>query len=69
MSRFAQHRSEAGRVATFDPEGARYPDFDKDTRHIGLQAKKRAHDLGSDLGTRFAEGVGNARTGKMFDAS
>lgn len=67
MSRFAHHRSEASRLAAFDPSGSRGPDFYRDARNVGLWAKKRAQDLGVDLGSQFEETVEKARTGKILD--
>jgi putative FmdB family regulatory protein len=67
MSGFAYHRSEASRLAAFDPSESRRPDYYKDSRNVGLWAKKRAQQLGVDLGPRFEETVEKARTGKILD--
>ena len=67
MSGFAYHRSEASRVAAFDPRQSYSPDYYKDSRNVGLWAKKRAQQLGVDLGPRFEETVEKARTGKILD--
>ena len=67
MSRFAYHRSEASRLAEFDPKARRDPEFYKDSRNVGLWAKKRARDMGVDLGSQFEETVEKARTGKILD--
>ena len=67
MSRFAYHRSEASRLAEFDPGGPRSSDYYKDSRNVGLWAKKRAQQLGVDLGSHFEETVEKARTGKILD--
>ena len=67
MSRFAYHRSEASRLAAFDTREPRGADFYKDSRNVGLWAKKRAQDMGVDLGTQFDETVEKARTGKILD--
>jgi hypothetical protein len=40
---------------------------DKDSRNVGLWAKKRAQDMGVDLGSSFDETVEKARTGKILD--
>ena len=37
------------------------------SRNVGLWAKKRAQDLGVDLGSQFEETVEKARTGKILD--
>jgi putative FmdB family regulatory protein len=67
LSGFAYHRSEASRLAEFDASAANHPDFYKDSRNVGLWAKKRAQDMGVDLGPSFDETVEKARTGKILD--
>jgi putative FmdB family regulatory protein len=67
LSGFAYHRSEASRLAEFDPSASNHPDFYKDSRNVGLWAKKRAQDMGVDLGSSFDETVEKARTGKILD--
>ena len=67
LSGFAYHRSEASRLAAFDASTSSHPDFYKDSRNIGLWAKKRAQDMGVDLGSSFEETVEKARTGKILD--
>jgi putative FmdB family regulatory protein len=67
LSGFAYHRSEASRLAEFDASASSHADFYKDSRNIGLWAKKRAQDMGVDLGSSFEETVEKARTGKILD--
>ena len=67
LSGFAYHRSEASRLAEFDASASSHPDFYRDSRNIGLWAKKRAQDMGVDLGPSFDETVEKARTGKILD--
>ena len=67
MSSFSYHRSEASRLAAFDPSASPGPDFYQDSRNVGLWAKKRAQNLGVDLGSQFEETVEKARTGKILD--
>jgi hypothetical protein len=67
LSGFAYHRSEANRLAEFDASVSNHADFYKDSRNIGLWAKKRAQDMGVDLGPSFEETVEKARTGKILD--
>jgi putative FmdB family regulatory protein len=69
LSRFAYHRSEASRLAEFDTSVPQGPDFYRDARHVGLWAKKRAQEMGVDLGPQFEETVEKARTGKLPDES
>ena len=67
LSGFAYHRSEASRLAEFDASASSHADFYKDSRNIGLWAKKRAQDMGVELGPSFEETVEKARTGKILD--
>jgi putative FmdB family regulatory protein len=67
MSRFAHHRSEASRLAAFDPSVPRRSEYYQDSRNVGLWAKKRAQQLGVDLGSHFEETVEKARTGKILE--
>jgi len=67
LSGFAYHRSETSRLAEFDTSAPSHPDFYKDSRNVGLWAKKRAQDMGVDLGPSFEETVEKARTGKILD--
>lgn len=67
FSRFAVHCSEASRLADFDATRARDPDFYRDTRNVGLGAKRRAQQLGVDMGGRLDEIVEKARTGRFLD--
>jgi putative FmdB family regulatory protein len=67
MSRFAYHRSEESRLAELDAGESQGPGFYQDSRNVGLWAKKRAQDLGVDLGSQFEETVEKARTGKILD--
>jgi putative FmdB family regulatory protein len=69
MSRFTHHRSEASRLADFEPGAARGPDFYKDSRNVGLWAKKRAQEMGVDLGSQFEATVEKARTGNILEES
>jgi putative FmdB family regulatory protein len=67
LSRFAHHRSEADRLAGFDTSTPHQPELYKDSRNVGLWAKKRAQEMGVDLGASFEETVEKARTGKILD--
>ena len=67
LSRVAIHRTEAQRLASFDPSRPRDESFYRDGRNVGLWAKKRAQQLGVDLGGRFEETVEKARSGKLPD--
>lgn len=62
LSRFALHKTEGQRLQDFDTHAPRSDAFYHDRRNIGLWAKKRAGELGVDLGTRFDEVVEKART-------
>jgi len=69
FSPFAYHKSEASRLEEFDTSKPRGEEFYKDTRNIGLWAKKRAKEMGVDLGPKFDEVVEKARSGKLEDLS
>ncbi|MBW2062691.1 MAG: zinc ribbon domain-containing protein [Deltaproteobacteria bacterium] len=64
LSQFALHKTEAQRLNEFNSSAPRDDSFYKDNRNVGLWAKKRAHELGVDLGDRFDEVVERARTSK-----
>ena len=42
-------------------------EFYKDSRNVGLWAKKRAKEMGVDLGPKFDEIQESARTGKILE--
>ncbi|NIQ39035.1 MAG: zinc ribbon domain-containing protein [Proteobacteria bacterium] len=67
LSRFAFHQSEEARVDAFDLGKPRDDSFYKDDRNIGLWAKKKAKEMGVDLGKGFDETVEKARTGKFME--
>ncbi len=62
MSRFAYHRSESDRLADLDTGKQPGEDYYRDSRNVGLWAKKRAQELGVDdvLKPHFDEIVDNA---------
>jgi len=66
ISRVTYHRSEGDRLNEFDTRKHQGEGFYKDSRNIGLWAKKRAKELGADLGPQFDEIVESARTGKIL---
>jgi hypothetical protein len=61
ISRVAYHVSESDRLAAFDPKATQSDSYYKDTRNIGLAAKKRAQQMGVDLGSSFEEKVDKLR--------
>lgn len=67
ISSFSVHQTEESRLANFDPSKPRGDDFYKDSRNIGLWAKKRTKELGVDLGSKMDEIVERGRTGKILD--
>lgn len=71
VSRVAYHVSELDRLSTFNPNESKNDSFFKDTRNIGLQAKKRAQQMGVDLGSGFEAKLDRLRTdpGKVFDGN
>jgi putative FmdB family regulatory protein len=66
MSSFAVVSSEASRLAEFDTSKPRDESFYRDSRNVGLWAKKRAREMGADLGSKFEETVEKARSGKLI---
>lgn len=67
MSRFAFHQTEASRIDSLNTSTSKDESFYKDNRNIGLWAKKRAKEMGVDLGRSFDETVEKARTGKFME--
>jgi len=67
LSRFAYPPTEAARLNDFHPSTTRDESFYRDSRNVGLWAKKRAKELGTDLGPQFEETVEKARSGKILD--
>jgi hypothetical protein len=53
ISRVSYHVSESQRLEGFEPNARNSDSFYKDTRNIGLHAKKRAQEMGVDLGSNF----------------
>jgi putative FmdB family regulatory protein len=66
MSSFAVVEGEAARLNNFDTNKPRDESFYRDSRNVGLWAKKRAREMGVDLGSKFDETVEQARTGKLI---
>jgi putative FmdB family regulatory protein len=62
ISRAAYHASEQERLDGYDPASPKDDSFYKDTRNIGLHAKKRAQQLGVDLGGSFDAKLEKLRT-------
>ena len=67
LSSFRVHETEESRVANFDPSKPQGSDFYKDSRNVGLWAKKRMKTLGVDLGSKMDEIVERGRTGKILE--
>ena len=66
MSSFAVVESESSRIASFDASKPRDDSFYRDSRNVGLWAKKRAKEMGVDLGPKFEATVEKARSGKLI---
>jgi hypothetical protein len=58
----AYHVSEQDRLAAYHATAAKDDAFFKDSRNIGLAAKKRAKKMGVDLGAGFEEKLEKLRT-------
>ncbi|MCF8129058.1 MAG: zinc ribbon domain-containing protein [Deltaproteobacteria bacterium] len=71
VSRVAYHQSEKDRIDSYDPSARQSDSFMKDTRNIGLHAKKRAKEMGVDLGGGFDAKVEKLRTkpGSVLDST
>ena len=67
ISSFSVHQTEESRLASFDTSKPKGDDFYKDSRNVGLWAKKRMKELGVDLGSKMDEIVERGRTGKILD--
>ena len=66
LSSFAVVESESSRMANFDTAKSRDDSYYSDSRNVGMWAKKRAQQMGVDLGPKFDETVEKARTGKLI---
>lgn len=71
ISRVSYHQSENDRLDSYDPTARQSDSFMKDTRNIGLNAKKRARQMGVDLGSSFDAKIEKLRTnpGSVMDDS
>jgi putative FmdB family regulatory protein len=67
LSSFRVHQTEESRLSSFDTSKTRGDSFYKDSRNIGLWAKKRMRELGVDLGSKMDEIVEKGRTGKILN--
>src|SRR3990170_3627351 len=61
----AFHRSESDRLSELDTSRPPGEEYYKDSRNVGLWAKKRLQELGQDLGPQFDEIVDKARQGQV----
>ena len=66
MSSFSVVFSEDSRLANLDTSKPRDESFYRDSRNVGLWAKKRAKEMGVDLGSKFEATVEKARSGKLI---
>ncbi|MGD8228237.1 MAG: zinc ribbon domain-containing protein [Desulfobacteraceae bacterium] len=62
ISRVAYHVSEQDRLNAYDPSAPKTDSFYRDSRNIGLHAKKRAQQMGVDLGGGFEDKLDKLRT-------
>lgn len=67
ISTFSVHQTEESRLANFDPSKPKGDDFYKDSRNVGLYAKKRMKQMGVDLGPKMDEIIERGRTGKILE--
>ena len=66
MSSFSVVFSEESRLKNLDTSKPRDESFYRDSRNVGLWAKKRAREMGVDLGSKFEDTVEKARSGKLI---
>ena len=66
MSSFAVVGSEESRLKELDTSKPRDDSFYRDSRNVGLWAKKRAREMGVDLGEKFEATLEKARSGKLI---
>ena len=71
ISRITYHQSEKDRLANYNSASHQGDNFYKDSRNIGLNAKKRAQEMGVDLGSGFEGKLEKLRTdpGSVFKDS
>jgi putative FmdB family regulatory protein len=67
VSSFSLHQTEESRLQKLDTSKRQGDEFYKDSRNIGLWAKKRIKEMGVDLGSKMDEIVERGRTGKILD--
>ncbi len=67
LSSFSVHQTEESRLSNLDTSKPQGDEFYKDSRNIGLTAKKRMRELGVDLGSKMDEIVEKGRTGRILD--
>ena len=67
ISSFSVHQTEESRLVNFDTSKPKGDDFYRDSRNVGLWAKKRMKEVGVDLGPKMDEIVERGRTGKILD--
>ena len=69
LSSFSLHQTEESRLAQVDTSKPRGDDYYKDSRNVGLWAKKRVREMGVDLGPKMDEIVERGRTGAILKDS
>lgn len=67
LSSFSVHLTEESRLSELDTSKPRGESYYKDSRNVGLWAKKRMRELGADLGPKMDEIVEKGRTGKILE--
>ena len=67
ISSFSVHQTEESRLANLDTSKSQGDAYYKDSRNVGLWAKKRMRELGVDLGQKMDEIVERGRTGKILE--
>jgi putative FmdB family regulatory protein len=67
LSSFSVHQTEESRLSQLDTSKRPGEGFYKDSRNVGLWAKKKMREFGVDLGPKMDEIVEKGRTGKILE--
>lgn len=67
ISKIILQKTEKQRLKEVDLAKTKSEDYYKDPHNVGLWAKKKAKEMGVDLGDAFEEKVEKARSGKILE--
>jgi len=66
LSSFSLHQTEESRLAKINTSKSPGEEYYRDSRNVGLWAKKRMREMGIDLGPKMDEIVEKGRTGEIL---